>query len=69
MTRRVLYMASAVAIRCNPALKAHCVGLRRRGKAFKVAIVAVMRKLLLTLDPLVRTGQHWTDQTAASPAC
>jgi transposase len=37
--------------------------LRQRGKAFKVAIVASMRKLLTILNTMVKTNTPW--RTAA----
>ena len=47
--RRALYMAALSAARANPILRAVYQRLRARGKAHKVALVAVMRKLLLHL--------------------
>ena len=44
--RRVLYLAALSAIRHNEELGRYYHGLRKRGKAGKVALVAVMRKLL-----------------------
>lgn len=61
--RRVLYMATVVGIRHNPAIKAHYVHLKAQGKGSKVAIVACMRKLLSTLNTLVATDQLWEDRT------
>ena len=52
--RRVLYMAATIAVRCNPPLKAFYQRLRDTGKKFKVAIVAVMRKLVVLANALVR---------------
>lgn len=49
--RSVLHMAAVVAARHNPVLKAFYQRLREAGKPFKVAIVAVTRKLLLHLNP------------------
>lgn len=48
--RRVLHMAAVVATRHNPVLKAFYQRLRLAGKPFKVAIVAVTRKLLIHLN-------------------
>ena len=45
--RRVLYMAAIVAIRHNPVLKAFYQRLKEKGKPSKVALTAVMRKLLI----------------------
>ena len=47
--RRALYMAALSAARVNPILRTVYQRLRQRGKAHKVALVAVMRKLLLHL--------------------
>ena len=61
--RRVLYMATIVGIRHNPALKAHYVHLKSQGKESKVAIVACMRKLIGILNVLVKTDQMCVDKT------
>ena len=61
--RRALYMAALAAIRFNPELKTFYRRLRRRGKVGKVALVAVMRKLLLQLHAIARRGTPWV------PAC
>ena len=57
--RRVLYMATLTATRYNPAIKAFYERLKAAGKLPKVALVACMRKLLTTLNAMVRTGKHW----------
>ena len=54
--RRALYMAALSAIRFNPELKDFYRRLRRRGKLGKVALVAVMRKLLLQFHAIARRG-------------
>jgi transposase len=54
--RNVLYMATLCATRCNPVIRSYYQDLRKRGKKFKVAIVACMRKLLIYLNTLMR--QH-----------
>ena len=55
--RNALYMCAVVAMRCNP----HLADLGRRitagGKPNKVAITAVMRKLLVILNAVVRDGK------------
>jgi transposase len=51
--RRVLYMASLRGVRLNPILKTFFQRLVQRGKPFKVAITAVMRKLLCVLNKLI----------------
>ncbi|HEX8671771.1 MAG TPA: IS110 family transposase [Longimicrobium sp.] len=57
--RTALYMATFSAVRCNPVLRAHYEQLRARGKLFKVAMVACMRKLLGILNTMVRTNTPW----------
>lgn len=53
--RRALYMAALSASRCNPVLRPFYQQLRARGKGHRVAITAVMRKLLVHLNHLART--------------
>lgn len=57
--RAVLYMATLSATRWNPVIRAHYEQLRARGKAFKVAMVACMRKLLTILNTMVRKNELW----------
>lgn len=54
LVRRILYMAALAAIRCNPVLAPFYRHLRERGKCHRVAITAVMRKLLLHLNEVAR---------------
>ena len=65
--RRLLYMAAVSAIRCNPDLAAKYQQLVGRGKPPKVALVAVMRKLLLLANALLRQNRLWTPRTTAEP--
>jgi transposase len=55
--RRVLYMATLVAKRHNPALRAFAE--RLAGKPAKVILVACMRKLLTILNAIARDGATW----------
>lgn len=57
--RKVLYMATVSAVRCNPAIRVHYQRLIAAGKARKLALVACMRKLLVVLNVIVRTGTPW----------
>lgn len=57
--RSVLYMAALSGIRFNPALKSFYDRLIAKGKLFKVAITACMRKLLTILNAIVRDGSTW----------
>lgn len=57
--RRVLFMAAQAAAIWNPTLKAFKQRLLAKGKAPKVAIVAVMRKLIVTLNAMLRDNASW----------
>lgn len=57
--RRVLFMAAQTAAMHNPVLKAFKQRLVAQGKKPKVAIVAVMRKLIITLNAMVRDNTKW----------
>jgi len=58
--RHALYMPALVAARCNPQLKAKYEALRAAGKPPKVAITAVMRKILILANALLRDRRTWT---------
>ena len=62
--RRALYMPALVACRFNPDLKAKYDQLINAGKPPKVAITAVMRKLLILANALIRDGRTWTTNPA-----
>ncbi len=57
--RRVLYMAALSAIRCNPSVRRLYARLVTAGKPTKVALVACMRKLLVILNAMLRSGTRW----------
>ena len=52
--RRVLYMAAVCAARFNPILRAFYQRLLAKGKKPKVALTAVMRKLILLLNLMLK---------------
>src|SRR5437764_2643652 len=60
--RNVLYMAALSACRYNPALKAFRDRLAAAGKKPKVIIVAVMRKMITTLNAMLRDSVLWQPQ-------
>ncbi len=62
--RRVLYMAALVAVRFNPELKIFYDRLLATGKRRKVALVAVMHKLLTVLNAILRDRKPWRATTA-----
>jgi transposase len=57
--RDVAYMAAVVAGTHNPVFSNFKKRLRDAGKRPKVAIVAVMRKLIVTLNAMLRNNQPW----------
>lgn len=57
--RRTLYMATLVAVRWNPPLKAFYEQLVQQGKHKKVALVACMHKLLTYLNAMLRDKLPW----------
>lgn len=57
--RSVLYMAALVASRHNPVLATFYQRLISAGKAKKLAITAVMRKLLTILNAMIRDHRPW----------
>lgn len=56
--RSVLYMATLSATRHNPVIKAFYQRLLDKGKLKKVA-TACMRKLLVIINTMVKSGQDW----------
>lgn len=57
--RSMLYMATLSAIRHNPVIKSFYERLLNKGKVKKVAITACMRKLLVILNTMIKSGQDW----------
>ena len=57
--RTALYMATLVATRHNATIRAFYERLRASGKATKLAITACMRKLLVTLNAMLKSGTAW----------
>ncbi len=57
--RTALYMSSLSAMRHNPELRELYRRLVEAGKPKKVALVACMRKLLLTLSSVIKRGTPW----------
>jgi len=57
--RKGLYMAALVASRHNPRMKTIYEKLLSKGKKKKVALVAVMRKMLIMMNAMVKNNSHW----------
>lgn len=66
--RRVLYMAALSATRFNPVIRALYERLIQKGKPFKVAITACMRKLLTLMNAMIRDRTYWKDPRTQSPS-
>ncbi|MFC1455977.1 IS110 family transposase [Microvirga arabica] len=58
--RQALYMPALVAARFNPDLKAKYQALLAAGKPAKVALTAIMRKLIILANALLRDQRHWS---------
>src|SRR5919202_3199762 len=58
--RACLYMAAVAAVRAgNPAIAGFYERLRRAGKPAKLALTACVRKLVVVLNAMLRTGTAW----------
>lgn len=65
--RHALYMAALAASRYNPDLKAFYDRLRANGKAAKLALTAVMRKLVVLANTLIAHNRPWSPSPPANP--
>jgi transposase len=63
--RAVLYMATLIATRFNPVIRAYYQRLLAAGKLKKVALVACMHKLLTILNAITRTNRPWREPQLA----
>jgi transposase len=59
--RSALYMATLVATRRNSVVRDFYKRLRAKGKVFKVALVACMRKLLTILNSMIKHKTRWSE--------
>jgi transposase len=62
--RQALYMPALVAARFNPDMKAKYAHLIKTGKPAKVALTAIMRKLVVLANALLKANRTWTPKTA-----
>jgi transposase len=60
--RTTLYMLAHNAVLHCPRFQRFFEQLRARGKKHKVAMTACMRKLLVTLNQMIKTNTHWNQQ-------
>ena len=57
--RTAMFMSMMSAMQCKPFFKATYQRLVAAGKPKKVAIIACIRKLIITLNSMVRDGVYW----------
>jgi transposase len=62
--RQALYMPALVATRFNPSLKTKYEQMLEAGKPAKVALTAIMRKLLILANALLRDRRKWNENPA-----
>lgn len=62
--RQALYMPALVAMRFNPDLKPKYAAMITAGKPAKVAITALMRKLVVLANALLRNDRKWVNRSA-----
>jgi transposase len=62
--RATLTMAALAASRANPALAVFRARLREAGKPHRVVMTAVLRKLIVMANALVRDGRTWNPEPA-----
>ncbi len=67
--RRLLFMPAVVAVQHNPDLKRKYEALVAKGKPPKVALTAVMRKLLVLANALVQQDRTWTVHPPREYSC
>ena len=59
--RAIFYMAALSASQHNPVLRAFYLRLLAKGKAKKAALTAVMRRLIVILNAIIRDQKTWKD--------
>jgi transposase len=62
--RQAIYMPALVATRFNPDFKAKYQAMITAGKPAKVAITAIMRKLVVLANALLKAGRCWVPKAA-----
>lgn len=62
--RRALFMPALIAARFNPDLKAKYQQMVATGKPAKIAITAIMRKLIVTANALLKADRCWQQSPA-----
>lgn len=60
--RKTLYMGTVAAIKSNMTFRRYYSNLKSRGKISMVAMTACMRKMIVTLNAILRDEKQWDDQ-------
>jgi transposase len=60
--RAALYLGTMTAIRLNPMMRGFYDRLRSAGKSPKMALTACMRKLIVMLNAMLRSGDRWSEE-------
>lgn len=60
--RSVLYMATASSVKSNPTIRRYYINLKSRGKPSMKAMVACMRKIVITLNAILRDEKPWEEE-------
>ena len=63
--RSMLYMPALSAVRANPKLRRFYKHLLEMGKPKKLAVIAAMRKFLITLNAMMRDQKAWQTPISA----
>jgi transposase len=64
VVRDALYMPALVAMRNNPDLRAKDQAMVKAGKPPKVALTALMRKLIELTKALIKANRNWVKKSA-----
>lgn len=64
IVRKQLYMPTMATVRHNPVIRAYYQRLLKNGKSKMVALVAAMRKVLVTLNAMIANNQPWDPEKA-----
>ena len=64
LARQALFMPALVACRHNPDLKRKYDQMVANGKPKKVAIIAIMRKIIVLANSLIKQDRSWTPNLA-----
>jgi transposase len=62
--RNALYLAALSAARSQKGFKTQYLAMREQGKPAKVALIAIARKLLVTLNTMMRERREWRPENA-----